>query len=170
MSTQRIAVILALAVSVATIAGAWAFELLGGLAPCPLCLQQRWSYYAAIPLLIVALAIMRAPSPGGPARILVGLSGLVMLTGAGLAAFHAGVEWQWWDGPSGCSPLTDLDASGTGLSDLSDVRVVRCDVAPWRLFGLSLAGYNALISLGLAALLFWAAKPRTDQGSSSVSQ
>ncbi len=140
-----------LLVSVATIAGAWAFELIGGLAPCPLCLQQRWAYYTAIPLLLLALIWLHGGGRARLARLALGLSALAMLAGAAVAVYHTGIEWQWWAGPGGCTGDLLAGNSGSVLPDLKAARVIRCDEAPWRLFGISLAGYNALISLNIAA-------------------
>jgi len=144
-----------LAVSLATIASAWGFQLIGGLPPCPLCLQQRWAYYAAIPLTGAALYWLSGSRNIPAARAVLLLSALAMLAGAVLAAYHSGIEWRWWEGPTTCTG--DLLA-GTGgvLPDLDNAMVIRCDEAPWRLFGLSLAGYNVLISLALAVLAMMA--------------
>ena len=85
-----------------------------------------------------------------------------VLCGAALGTYHAGVEWHWWAGPTDCSgPLTNLKAQGKLLDQLQSIHVIRCDEAAWRLFGLSLAGYNVLISLALAAVAgfgLWAPK------------
>jgi disulfide bond formation protein DsbB len=139
----------------ATILGAYFFQYVMGLPPCPLCLEQRIAYYVSIPLAaVVALAAGR----GTPHRLVaaaLGAVALAMLFNSGLALFHAGVEWKWWPGPQECSgPLNDLTAGGDLLSQLHNVNVVRCDEAAWRdPFGLlSLAGYNILISLALAAV------------------
>ena len=143
------------AISLATIAGAWTFELLG-FKPCPLCLEQRIFHYVAIPLaLVVAVVAWRdAPRPlvvGGLA-----LTGLVLVAGASLAAYHAGVEWHWWAGPQDCSgPVARFGSAGDLLKELRTTSVVRCDEAAWRFLGLSLAGYNALISLALAGIAAW---------------
>ena len=76
-----------------------------------------------------------------------------MLCGAALGTYHAGVEWKFWPGPTDCSgPVTDFTKRGSLLDQLQSVQVVRCDEAAWRLFGVSLAGYNVLISLALAAI------------------
>lgn len=137
----------------ATILGAYFFQFVIGLAPCPLCLEQRIAYYASIPL---AIAIAIAARRGAPGRLIaaaLGVIALAMLFNSGLALFHAGVEWKWWPGPQECSgTLSDLTV-GDLLSQLHNVSVVRCDEAAWRdPFGLlSLAGYNVLISLALAA-------------------
>ena len=136
------------AVGAATILGAWFFEYALKLAPCPLCLQQRWPYYVAIPLaLIVAVAAAR----GAPRAILVGglaLLALIMLGSVGLGVYHAGAEWKWWDGPQDCAgPGFSGGAAGDLLRRMQTARVVRCDEAAWRdpVVSLSLAGWNVLI-------------------------
>jgi disulfide bond formation protein DsbB len=139
--------------SVATLLGAWYFEYVMKLSPCPLCLEQRLPYHVVIPLsLLVAIAaFVRAPR----ALIAVGLLVIVIVTlsGAALGAYHAGVEWHWWPGPTDCSgPMTDFGSKGPLLDQLKSIRVVRCDEAAWRFLGLSLAGYNVLISLLMAAI------------------
>jgi disulfide bond formation protein DsbB len=158
-------------VGTATIAGAWFFELVMKLRPCPLCLEQRVPYYIGIPLaLIVAFAAWR----GAPrALVVVGLIALagLMLWGVYLGVFHAGIEWKWWPGPAECSGAATLGPAGGLLNRLQDVVVVRCDEAAWRFLGLSLAGYNALISAALAVIaLVGAMGTAKNYGSSSVSQ
>jgi disulfide bond formation protein DsbB len=160
-----VAAILVAAGGAATILGAYYFQYVMGLPPCPLCLEQRIAYYVSIPLAaVVAIAAGR----GAPHRQIwymvlaagLGVIALAMLFNSGLALFHAGVEWKWWPGPQECSgPLNDLTAGGDLLSTLHNVSVVRCDEAAWRdPFGLlSLAGYNVLISLALAAVAAWGA-------------
>jgi disulfide bond formation protein DsbB len=142
---------------VATIAGAWFFQLVIGLPPCPLCLEQRWAYYVGIPLaLVVALAAWRGAPRG---LVLAGLLGLaaVFLFGAGLAAYHAGIEWKWWPGPQECSgPMPPPSSGGGLLGQLQSITIVRCDEIPWQFLGLSLAGWNVLISLGLAGVALMA--------------
>jgi disulfide bond formation protein DsbB len=85
-----------------------------------------------------------------------------MFIGGGIAIYHAGVEWKWWAGPTECSgPLGNFGSAGNLLETIETTRVVRCDEAAWRLFGLSLAGYNVLVSAVLAAVALWgAAKAR----------
>src|ERR1700682_6236861 len=145
-----------LLIAAATIAGAWFFELVLDIVPCPLCLEQRYAYYAIIPLsALVALGSAR----GTPrAVLLAGLAiiALAALANAGLGAYHAGVEWGFWQGPAECSgPVLDLGKAGSLLDNLDKVKVVRCDEVQWRFLGLSLAGYNVLISLAMAALAAW---------------
>jgi len=137
----------------ATIMGAYYFQYVMGVRPCPLCLDQRIAFYVSIPLaILVAIGAARnAPR----AFLILGLGGIAaaMFANSGLALFHAGVEWKWWPGPRECSgPLTDLNTGGDLLSSLANVTIVRCDEAAWRFLGLSLAGYDVLISLALAAI------------------
>jgi disulfide bond formation protein DsbB len=140
------------AIAAATILGAWFFQLVLGLPPCPLCLEQRIPYYVAIPLaVIVALATARhAPR----SLVITGLAALAltMAVGVWLGVYHAGIEWKWWAGPQDCSG--DLAPLGSGglMKQLETINIVRCDEAAWRFLGLSLAGYNALIS-GLCVVL-----------------
>jgi disulfide bond formation protein DsbB len=146
------------AAGAATILGALFFQYALGVVPCPLCLEQRKVYYVAIPLaVIVAVAAYReVPRP----LLVAGLTvlALVLLFGAGLAAYHAGVEWKWWAGPQDCSgPLNPLGSRGL-MEQLQDISIVRCDEASWRFLGLSLAGYNVLISLALATIAVWGIK------------
>jgi disulfide bond formation protein DsbB len=136
-----------------TLAGAWYFQLVVGLPPCPLCLEERIAYHIVIPLsLLMAIAgLVRAP----PKLLMVGFIAIMIAVAcnAVLGAYHAGVEWHWWAGPTDCTgPLTDLRAGGSLLSQLQSIHVVRCDEAAWRFLGISLAGYNALISLLLAVI------------------
>jgi len=140
-------------IAAATLGGAWFFQLVLGIKPCPLCLEQRYAYYIAIPLaVIVAIAATRA-APRSLLSFGLAVLALAMLCNAVLGGYHAGVEWKWWPGPSDCSgPLLDLGRAGDLLSRLDSVKVVRCDEIQWTFLGLSLAGYNVLISLLMAAI------------------
>ena len=149
----------ALAVTViaaATLAGAWFFQLVLDIRPCPLCLEQRYAYYLALPLgALVALAAAR----DAPRGVLV--AGLAILAAAALGnawlgAYHAGVEWHFWQGPTDCTgEIGNLGSAGNLLERLDTVKVIRCDEVQWRFLGLSLAGYNVLISLLMAAIAAW---------------
>ena len=144
------------AVAAATLAGAWFFELVLDIRPCPLCLEQRYAYYLAIPLALVLAfaASRRAPQP----VLLAGFAVLLLaaLANAWLGGYHAGVEWKFWEGPTDCSgPVVNLGSAGTLLERLDTVKVVRCDEVQWRFLGLSLAGYNVLISLAMALIALW---------------
>jgi len=95
---------------------------------------------------------------------------LAMLAGMALAAYHAGVEWHLWAGPQECAGDPNFGRTGSLIEQLNTVRVVRCDEAAWRLFGVSLAGYNVLISAALAGVALWGVRTVYRYGSSSVSQ
>ena len=143
-------------IAAATLAGAWFFQLVLEILPCPLCLEQRYAYYLAVPLgALVAFAAARgAPRP----VLLLGLAVLALaaLANAGLGTYHAGVEWGFWPGPTDCSgPIVDFGKAGSLLDQLDKVKVVRCDEVQWRFLGISLAGYNVLISLLMAAIAAW---------------
>jgi disulfide bond formation protein DsbB len=139
--------------SAATILGAYFFQYVMGLPPCPLCLQQRIPYYIAIPFgLLLAVAVLRGARTslvrGGLATLAV-----VMMLGVLLGAYHAGVEWKLWEGPTDCTgPIRDFGSAGNLLRQMERTSIVRCDEAVWRFLGLSLAGYNVLISAVLAGL------------------
>jgi disulfide bond formation protein DsbB len=146
------------AIAALTLAGAWYFELVLGLEPCPLCLDQRVPYYAAVPLGLVAGAVALSAAWLTLARILLFVAALGLLIGAGYGVYHSGIEWGFWEGPAACAVGTQQAPTGDILSSLkSTVRVVPCNEAAWRFLGLSLAGYNVLIAGALAALAFWAA-------------
>jgi disulfide bond formation protein DsbB len=140
----------------AAILGAYYFQYVLGLQPCPLCLEQRIAYYVAIPLaLILAFAAWRRAPRALLAAGLV-IIALAMLVNASLGVYHSGVEWKFWTGPVDCSgPVTNLGRASDLMKQLRNVQVVRCDDAPWRFLGLSLAGYNVLISLALAGIAMW---------------
>jgi disulfide bond formation protein DsbB len=145
-----------LAIAAGTIAGAWYFQLVLGLQPCPLCLEQRYAYYLAIPL---AALTAYAAGQNAPRWLLIGglvILALAALGNAVLAGYHAGVEWKFWPGPSDCTgPVGNLGSAGSLLDRLDKVKVVMCDEVQWSFFGLSLAGYNVLISLFMAATAVW---------------
>lgn len=139
------------------IAGAWAFQLAGYL-PCELCLQQRYAYYAGIPLAVL-LALAMPALPAWMARLGFVLLALLFLASAIFGAYHAGVEWGFWAGPADCTgPLTSAPTMQDFMKQLQTVRVVRCDEVALRILGLSLAGWNALLSAAIAAFAAIAAK------------
>ena len=141
---------LLLMIAIAVIATALSFEHIGGYTPCPLCLMQRWAYYASIPALFVAMAL--SGEMPRLAAVLFALVALAFLANAGLAAYHAGVEWKFWPGPDTCTGTAALPKQAGDLLAGMEHDVVRCDEAAWRLFGLSFAGWNVFVSLGLMSL------------------
>ena len=146
------------AIGLATILGAYFFQYVLGYRPCPLCLEQRYAYYVAIPL---AALVLLGTSVGSSRKVMTlafAAIAVAMMWNAGLGAYHSGVEWQWWEGPKDCSgPVTNFGPAGSLIDTIQSTRVIRCDEAAWRFLGLSLAGYNVLISLLLAAIAAWGA-------------
>ncbi len=143
-------------VGVAAIVGAYFFQYVVGLQPCPLCLEQRIAYYFAIPLALIVIFADWRDAPRALLAAGLGLIALAMLVNAGLGSYHSGIEWKFWPGPADCAgPVTSLGRASDLMKQLQNVTLVRCDEAPWRFLGLSLAGYNVLISLALAAIAIW---------------
>ena len=142
-----------LVIAAATIAGAWFFQLVLEILPCPMCLEQRYAYYFTIPF---AVLVALAAAKGAPrSMVLAGLAvlALVALGNAVFGGYHAGVEWGFWPGPTDCTGSGfDPGKAGSLLENLDKVKVIRCDEVQWRFLGLSLAGYNVLISLAMAAI------------------
>jgi disulfide bond formation protein DsbB len=144
------------AVALAAILGAYASQFLFGIEPCELCYWQRWPYYLGLPVLGLTLILWKQLP--APVRIgLTTLSALIFLVSIGLGSYHAGIEYKLWPGPSSCTG-PDIQLAFSDLSNLSAAdRVVPCDVVPFEIFGISLAGFNALGSAFIAFMLFWSA-------------
>jgi len=151
ISERQFIVVLAAGGSLALLLGAFAFQHIGGMAPCALCIWQRYPHAVAVAIGLVALRF------GTPA--LAWLGALAALTSAGIGVYHTGVERGWWDGPSSCSAG---EISGLTTDELFDeimsAPLVRCDEVPWDMLGLSMASWNAVASLLLA--LLWVAAAR----------
>jgi disulfide bond formation protein DsbB len=160
--TPRRAALLIFALALATVAGAWIFEYLG-YAPCELCLWQRWVYYAAIPIALLVAFLPRDLE--GLVRAGLVLLAIVWFGSMAFGIYHSGVEWKWWLGPSTCGSQAGFSG---GLPNL-ETAVILCDTPAIRILGLSLAGWNAVISFGLAILAIAGVRSQP-QGSSSVSQ
>ncbi len=135
---------LALLLPVALLVGAWGSQLIGGLYPCEMCHWQRWPHYAAVVLAGIGLV---QPGLRRPMVVLAALA--IMLSGL-IGVAHAGVEYHWWQGFTACT--STVSASGGSAADrlaaIMKAPMVRCDQAQWTLFGISLAGFNAVFSLG----------------------
>jgi disulfide bond formation protein DsbB len=147
LTTRQAALVAALGAA-ATIGGALIFEHAFGYVPCKLCLIQRNPYYVAIPLGLVAALL-----PPRYARTGLWILALIFIVSAGLGAYHSGVEWGFFAGPTDCGGGSGAGAGNVGdfLNQLQSTRVVSCTEAAWRFLGLSLAGWNVLISLALTA-------------------
>lgn len=153
--TRQNLILIAAAGSAFLLLGALGFQYIGGLWPCTLCLWQRWPHAAAIVLGVLGLAL--------PQRIWPILGALAVLTSAAIALFHVGVEQTWWEGLATCTADTMGNVS---LEDLlnTDVTVgapVRCDAIAWQMFGISMAGWNGVVSVLLAAV--WLQIARQDR-------
>ncbi len=147
-----------LLVCAAVLLTALGLEYLAGYGPCELCLKERWAYYAGAPLAIGAIAMIGAGRPSWAAG-LIGLAALGLLANAGLGLYHAGVEWQWWAGPSACTGGPALAQTPEEmLKALQNQKIVRCDQPALYILGLSLAAWNVPIGLGLAAMGGFAAR------------
>jgi len=157
MLAPRVAAGLAALASAGLLAAVFAMEYLGGLAPCKLCLLQRWPHGAVI---LLGLAAVVPALPGAARRALLGLIALSFAATAGIGVYHAGVEYGWFAGPSACTGTVGGSTLEELRRNLMAAPVVRCDEVPWALFGISLAGYNALVSAALAGFAGWAAIAR----------
>ena len=135
--------LVALAAPLVLLGGALLSQYVGGLYPCEMCWWQRYAHGAA---LILAALAFTAPAPSNRARALTALAALAIAVSGAIGAFHAGVEYHWWEG------LTRCTSTGAGsLGDIMSIPLVRCDQSQWNLYGVSLAGFNAILSLGAAA-------------------
>lgn len=151
------AALAALTLAGGAIVGAWLFQFAGYL-PCELCLEERWPYYVGVPLAaLTALLCWRGPK--GLRAPFLALLGLVFVGSAIFGVYHAGVEWGFWQGPSACAgALTKASSMSDFMQQLKMVKVIRCDAVAIRILGLSLAGWNAVISAFVAAIAFAGAR------------
>jgi disulfide bond formation protein DsbB len=140
--------LLALALPALLLGGALGSQYLGGLYPCEMCHWQRWPHYAALVPAFLAFVV-----PGrATKRALVLVAALLIAVSGAIGVFHAGVEYHWWEGITACT--APPPGGGDFLKDLLSRPIIRCDVAQWSLFGISLAGFNAIFSLG-GAIAIW---------------
>ncbi|TWF50363.1 disulfide bond formation protein B [Neorhizobium alkalisoli] len=144
----------------ATVGSALAFEYLGGYMPCHLCLIERDPYYYGVPIGILGIGAAVMSLPPWVTRMILVILGIMMLIGAGIGIYHSGVEWGFWAGPSSCTSAGGSGATNAGdlLSSLNAVHGPQCDQAALRILGLSLAGWNVVASVVLAAIAFVGAK------------
>ncbi len=137
---------LAIAVPALLLGGAYISQYVFGLFPCEMCWWQRYPHFLAL-----ALGLLAAFTPQGQIglkRGLIVLAALAILGSGLIGAFHAGVEYDWWDGITGCA--THVATGGSALENIMNAPIVRCDVAPWSFLGVSLAGWNFILSTGAA--------------------
>jgi disulfide bond formation protein DsbB len=154
--SQETRAVLIAAASIAILAAVWILQGMG-YAPCELCLTQRYAFYVAIPLALLT-AFLAGRSVHRLARIGFALLALVFAASAVLAAYHAGVEYHWWAGPTACTGGPGSLNVNDLVKALDSVKVVRCDEVQLRIAGLSLAGWNVVASIVLAAYAALAAR------------
>ena len=131
--------------------GALVSQYVGGLYPCEMCMWQRWPHLIAIFFALDAIALGSRPALSA---IFAALAALTIAVSGAIGAFHAGVEYGWWEGLTACSSTATGATTAEMLDSIMAAPLTRCDVAPWSLFGISLAGFNAIFSLGATALIF----------------
>ena len=139
-------ILIAASGSASLLLGAFAFQYIGGMAPCTMCLWQRWPHAAAIVIAVLAMVL--------PGRLLPAFGAFAALCTAGIGVYHTGIERGWWTGPAACSsgPIGGVSAEDL-MAQIMAAPLVRCDAVAWEMLGLSMASWNALASLGLA--LVW---------------
>ncbi|MES2034776.1 MAG: disulfide bond formation protein B [Pseudomonadota bacterium] len=137
------------------------FQNIGGLAPCFLCLKQREVYWAALTVALIGMLVVRTKVGARSKRWFNLALGVIFLVGVGVAVYHAGAEWNWWPGPTICAGGGKVTAASmAALLQGEKFAPPSCEEAAWVFLGLSMAGWNALISLKLAILSFVAARRR----------
>lgn len=142
--------LVAILLPTALLGGAIGSQHFGGLFPCEMCMWQRWPHLAAIGAALAAIILRRNHFASAVFTL---LAALFIATSGAIGAFHAGVEYHWWEGFTTCA--TNARPAGESMLDtIMKARLVRCDVAPWDLFGISLAGFNAILSLGGALWIY----------------
>lgn len=153
--SARAARLLALLVPAALLGGAYVAEYGFGLYPCEMCWWQRYPHFAALALAGIAFLVP-------PARLWTALAGVAVLVSAAIGAFHAGVEYKWWQGITSCARIVPSESGGSPLEAIMNTPMISCDQPQWTLLGLSLAGFNFLLSAagGIAVLYLLSRRDR----------
>ena len=153
--TLRLAKALALLVPAALLAGAYGSQYWGGLAPCEMCYWQRWAHWSGLAFAAAALLAGRLPDRG---RSFVWLAAMGIAASGTIGVYHAGVELDYFEGFTQCTAV-----AGATLAEIMAAPVIRCDEVQWSLLGISMAGWNAILSLGSALVILWLSlkRPRT---------
>ena len=142
---------LALLIPSALLGGALISQYVGGLYPCEMCWWQRWPHMAAIVLALAAFALRARPALS---LLCTALAAVAIAVSGGIGIFHAGVEYGWWEGLTSCTAVASTASATDMFNSIMNAPLIRCDVPQWTLLGISLAGYNAIFSLGGAATVF----------------
>ncbi len=154
--SARLARNLALVIPVLLIGGAYVSQYGFGLYPCEMCWWQRYPHFAAIGLALLSYVI-------APQKLWVALAAIAIIASGAIGGFHAGVEYGWWQGITDCASTATREAGTSIMDSITNAPMIRCDRAPWQFLGVSLAGWNFLISVagGLAILYFLAKRTPT---------
>ena len=147
MRSERVAALLTGGIAIALLAGAYGFQYFGNLAPCEMCWWQRYALMATAGLAALSLATR--------SRSLAAASIAALLVNAGIAVFHAGVEQHWWQGITACAAPMVTGTTAEVIGAMMAQPLVRCDAIAWSLLGVSMAGWNALVSLAIGGLASW---------------
>lgn len=150
MTSLQQARALALLVPAALLAGAYGSQYLGGLHPCEMCYWQRWPHFAAVALALVSFAMVGAADRG---RSFVWLAALATLVSGGIGVYHAGVELKIFEGLTQCSTISG--GSADPFADIMSRPLIRCDEVQWSFLGISMAGWNAIVSIGFGLVILW---------------
>lgn len=151
MRSDRLTTAILLLGPAGLLGGALAFEYIGGLVPCEMCLWQRWALAVALVLALLGWAT-------GHARALLALAALAIFCGGGIAIFHVGVEQHWWQGITKCAASLSSGSATDIMEQILAQPLVRCDAIPWSLFGISMAGWNAMVSILIGGTALWRLK------------
>ena len=151
MRSDRLTTAILLLGPAGLLGGALAFEYIGGLVPCEMCLWQRWALAAALVLALLGWAT-------GHARALLALAALAIVCGGGIAIVHVGVEQHWWQGITKCAASLSSGSATDIMEQILAQPLVRCDAIPWSLFGISMAGWNAMVSILIGGTALWRLK------------
>lgn len=150
ISPLSLARLIALIVPSVLLGGALLSQYVGGLYPCEMCVWQRWPHLVAIFFALDAIALRARPSVSS---LFAALAAAAIAVSGAIGLFHAGVEYGWWHGFTACTSVATGNTPQDMLNSIMNAPLTRCDVAPWSLFGISLAGYNAMFSLSATALI-----------------
>jgi disulfide bond formation protein DsbB len=152
MTPLGMAKALSLAVPAALLAGAFGSEHIGGLHPCEMCWWQRWAHMAAVAFALVALLAGRLPDRG---RSFVWLAALAIMVSGGIGVWHAGIEADIFEGFTQCTADRGVQSTEDLLRSVMNAPMIRCDDIQWQWLGISMAGWNAILSLGSALIILW---------------
>ena len=150
MLARNLAFGLALIVPALLLGGAVFSQYVLGLHPCEMCYWQRWPHWAALAFALLGLMARKE----GWADYLIYIAAIAIAISGLIGGFHAGVEYGWWEGVTSCATNIEAGSSQDMLDAIMNAPLIRCDKAPWTMFGISLAGYNFLLSIG-TALTIW---------------